>query len=343
MRVLVTGGAGYIGGVVADRLLRDRHSVTVLDNLSKGRQLAVPAQAEFVLADTGDAPALDRIFDAGRFDAVMHFAAFIEAGESMLSPELYFDNNSAKTLTLLHAMLRHRVSRLVFSSTAAVYGDPTRLPVAEDNPLEPTNPYGESKLIVERMLAWFHAAHSLRYASLRYFNAAGATADRGEMHCPETHLIPLVLQAALGQRDAISIYGTDYPTKDGTCIRDYIHIDDLATAHLLALDALAETGTKAHTKAHTNAQIRSKASPLIFNLGSGSGFSVREIIDVAGRVTGRKIPVVEAPRRPGDSAVLIASSEKIKRELGWRPQHSDIEAIVRSAWEWHRLHTSTLK
>jgi len=331
MRVLVTGGAGYIGGVVADRLLRDGHSVTVLDNLSKGRQQAVPSQAEFVLADTGDAPALDRIFEAGRFDAVMHFAAFIEAGESMLSPELYFDNNSAKTLTLLRAMLRHRVLRLVFSSTAAVYGDPRRLPIAEDDPLAPTNPYGESKLMVERMLAWFHKAHGLRYASLRYFNAAGATADRGEMHRPETHLIPLVLQAALGQREAISIYGTDYPTKDGTCIRDYIHIDDLATAHLLALDALAQ------------GNIQNEDSQLIFNLGSGSGFSVREIIAVAGRVTGRKIPVVEAPRRPGDSAVLIASSEKIKRELGWQPQHSDIEAIVRSAWEWHGKRTSTLK
>jgi UDP-glucose 4-epimerase len=331
--------------VVADRLLHDGHSVTVLDNLSKGRQQAVPSQAQFVLADTGDAPALDRIFAAGHFDAVMHFAAFIEAGESMVSPELYFDNNSAKTLTLLRAMLRHRVSRLVFSSTAAVYGDPRQLPIAEDDPLEPTNPYGESKLMVERMLAWFHTAHGLRYASLRYFNAAGATADRGEMHRPETHLIPLVLQAALGEREAISIYGTDYPTKDGTCIRDYIHIDDLATAHLLALDALAESKTNAQsrtqTHTHTQTQTRSKSSPLIFNLGCGSGFSVREIIEVAGRVTGRKIPVVEAPRRPGDSAVLIASSEKIKRELGWQPQHSDIEAIVRSAWEWHSSHTST--
>lgn len=337
MRVLVTGGAGYIGSVVADRLLRDGHSVTVLDNLSKGRQQAVPSRADFVLADTGDEPALDRIFQGGRFDAVMHFAAFIEAGESMLSPELYFDNNSAKALTLLRAMLRHRVSRLVFSSTAAVYGDPVRLPIVEDDPLQPTNPYGESKLMVERMLAWFHKAHGLGYASLRYFNAAGATVDRGEMHRPETHLIPLVLQAALGQREAISIYGTDYPTKDGTCIRDYIHIDDLATAHLLALDALARTETSSQTQA------QSKDSQLIFNLGSGSGFSVREIIDVAGRVTGRKIPVVEAPRRPGDSAVLIASSEKIKRELSWQPQHSDIEAIVRSAWQWHSSHTSTLR
>jgi UDP-glucose 4-epimerase len=331
MRVLVTGGAGYIGSVVADRLLRDGHSVTVLDNLSKGAEQAVPSQADFVLADTGDEPVLDRIFQGGRFDAVMHFAAFIEAGESMLSPELYFDNNSAKALTLLRAMLRHRVSRLVFSSTAAVYGDPTRLPIVEDDPLEPTNPYGESKLIVERMLAWFHKAHGLRYASLRYFNAAGATADRGEMHRPETHLIPLVLQAALGQREAISIYGTDYPTKDGTCIRDYIHIDDLATAHLLALDALAQN------------QTHSEDSRLIFNLGSGSGFSVREIIDVASRVTGREIPVMEAPRRPGDSAVLIASSEKIKRVLGWQPRHSHIEAIIRSASEWHSAHTSRLK
>jgi UDP-glucose 4-epimerase len=320
MRVLVTGGAGYIGSAVADRLLQTGHSVTVLDNLSKGRQQAVPAAADFVLADTGDAQILDSIFQAGHFDAVLHFAAFIEAGESVVSPEIYFDNNSAKALTLLRAVLKHKVPRFVFSSTAAVYGEPRRIPITEDDPLEPTNPYGESKLVVERMLAWFHRCQGLRYASLRYFNAAGATADRGEAHNPETHLIPLVLQVALGQREAISIYGTDYPTKDGTCIRDYIHIDDLAAAHLLALDGLAE-----HEQ-------------LICNLGSGSGFSVREVIDIARKVTGKIIPAIEAPRRAGDPAVLVASSEKIKRVLGWNPQHSDIEAIVGSAWEWHRAH-----
>jgi UDP-glucose 4-epimerase len=318
MQVLVTGGAGYIGSVVADRLLRDGHSVSVVDNLGTGHREAVPAQAEFVLADTGDQPALARIFEQGRFDAVMHFAASIEAGESVLHPEKFFDNNCARTLTLLQAVLKYRVPRFVLSSTAAVYGEPQRIPLTEDHPLQPTNPYGESKLIVERMLSWFHRIHGLRYASLRYFNAAGATAERGEAHNPETHLIPLVLQVALGKRAAISIYGTDYPTKDGTCIRDYIHVDDLATAHLLALDGLEQ-----HPE-------------LICNLGSGIGFSVREVIDIARKVTGHEIPAVEAPRRGGDPAVLVASSEKIHRLLAWEQQHSDIETIVRSAWEWHR-------
>lgn len=320
MRVLVTGGAGYIGSVVADRLLQAGHSVTVLDNLSKGKKQAVPAAAGFVLADTGNAQILDGIFQTGRFDAVLHFAAFIEAGESMISPEIYFDNNSARALTLLSAVIQHKVPRFVFSSTAAVYGEPRQIPITEDDPLDPTNAYGESKLMVERMLAWFHRCHGLRYASLRYFNAAGGTQDRGEAHRPETHLIPLVLQVALGQREAISIYGTDYATKDGTCVRDYIHIEDLATAHLLALDGLAE-----HEQ-------------LICNLGSGSGFSVREIVDIARQVTGKDIPAIEAARRAGDPAVLVASSEKIKRVLGWNPRHSNVEAIVRSAWEWHHAH-----
>jgi UDP-glucose 4-epimerase len=321
MRVLVTGGAGYIGSVVADRLLRNGHSVTVLDNLSKGHRKVVPPQASFALADTGDRAALAGIFEAGRFDAVMHFAASIEVGESVMCPERFFDNNSARSLTLLEAVLKYRVPRFVLSSTAAVYGEPRRIPIMEDDPLEPTNAYGESKLIVERMLSWFHRAHGLRYASLRYFNAAGATAERGEEHNPETHLIPLVLQVPLGKRPAISIFGTDYPTKDGTCIRDYIHVDDLATAHLLALDGLEQ-----HPQ-------------LICNLGSGNGFSVREVIEIARKVTGHGIPVAEAPRRAGDPAVLVASSEKIRRVLGWNPQHSDIESIVRSAWEWHKKQT----
>jgi len=318
MRILVTGGAGYIGSVVADRLLQAGHSVTVLDNLSKGHREAVPVQAEFILADMGDQPVIDRVFERNRFEAVMHFAAFIEVGESMLWPEKYFDNNSTRTLTLLEAVLKHRVPRFVLSSTAAVYGEPQRTPITEDDALEPTNAYGESKLIVERMLSWFHGVHGLRYASLRYFNASGATAERGEAHNPETHLIPLVLQVPLGQRPTISIYGTDYPTKDGTCIRDYIHVDDLATAHLLALDGLEE-----HPQ-------------LICNLGSGNGFSVREVIEIARKVTGHAIPAVEAPRRSGDPAVLVASSEKIRRVLGWNPQHSDLESIIRSAWHWHK-------
>jgi len=318
MRILVTGGAGYIGSVVADRLLQAGHSVTVLDNLSKGHREAVPVQAEFILADMGNQPVIDRVFERNRFEAVMHFAAFIEVGESMLWPEKYFDNNSTRTLTLLEAVLKHRVPRFVLSSTAAVYGEPQRTPITEDDALEPTNAYGESKLIVERMLSWFHGVHGLRYASLRYFNASGATAERGEAHNPETHLIPLVLQVPLGQRPTISIYGTDYPTKDGTCIRDYIHVDDLATAHLLALDGLEE-----HPQ-------------LICNLGSGNGFSVREVIEIARKVTGHAIPAVEAPRRSGDPAVLVASSEKIRRVLGWNPQHSNLESIIRSAWEWHK-------
>lgn len=320
MRILVTGGAGYIGSQVGELLLRRGHSVTVLDNLSKGHREAIPAEAEFVLADTGDKAALERVFAAGRFDAVMHFAAFIEAGESMIEPEKYFDNNSARTLTLLQAVLNHRVPRFVFSSTAAVYGEPRHIPIPEDDPLDPTNFYGESKLIVERMLAAFHAAHGLRYASLRYFNAAGARAGHGEAHHPESHLIPLVLRVALGQRPSIAIYGTDYPTRDGTCIRDYIHIEDLASAHLLALDGLEQ-----HSR-------------LICNLGSGSGFSVREIIEIARQVTGHPIPAVESPRRPGDAAALIARSDRIRQLLGWNPQRSDIETIIRTAWEWHQSH-----
>jgi len=320
MRVLVTGGAGYIGSVVADHLLRAGHTVTVLDNLIMGWREAVPAQAEFIQADTGDETALDALFARHKFDAVLHFAALIEAGESVTVPERYFENNSLRTLTLLRVMLRHEVERFVFSSTAAVYGEPETVPIPEDHPLAPTNPYGESKLMVEQTLRWLHSAHGLRYASLRYFNAAGATPERGEAHRSESHLIPLILQVPLGQRDCISIFGTDYPTKDGTCIRDYIHVDDLASAHLLALQGLEKHET------------------LICNLGSGSGFSVREIIEIARKVTGHAIPVRECPRRPGDAAVLIASSDKARRMLGWRPQFSDVESVIASAWQWHKSH-----
>jgi UDP-glucose 4-epimerase len=318
MRILVTGGAGYVGGVVADRLLRDGHDVFVLDNLSRGHRQSVPAAAQFILADTGDEVTLDRVFREGAFDAVMHFAAFIDVRESTLSPEMYFDNNYSKTDTVLRMLVKHGVSRFVFSSTAAVYGEPESLPITEDHPLAPTNPYGESKRRVEEKLAWFYQTHGLRYATLRYFNAAGALTDRGEAHQPETHLIPLVCQAALDQRASISIYGTDYPTNDGTCIRDYVHVSDLADAHVLALGALADH------------------SEIVCNLGSGAGFSVREIIEVTRRITGMNIRTVEGPRRRGEAAVLVASAEKAKRVLGWNPAHSDIEAIVRSAWEWHK-------
>src|SRR5664279_5471215 len=275
MRILVTGGAGYIGSVVADHLLRAGHTVTVLDNLIMGWREAVPSGAEFIHADVGDESALEPLFVSRKFDAVMHFAALIEAGESVKVPEQYFENNSLRTLTLLRAVLKHGVSRFVFSSTAAVYGEPTIVPIPEEHPLAPTNPYGESKLIVEQMLSWLGRAHGLRYACLRYFNAAGATPARGEAHRSESHLIPLVLQVPLGQREFISLFGSDYPTKDGTCVGDYIHVDDLASAHLLALNGLESHKT------------------LICNLGSGSGFSVREIVEIARKVSGHLIPVRE--------------------------------------------------
>lgn len=316
LNVLVTGGAGYIGSVVSNELLQAGHRVTVFDNLSHGYAEAVPKKAELVVADLADDAAVERVLSENRFDAVMHFAAFIEAGESMQVPGKFFENNTANALKLLNAMTKHGVKRFVFSSTAALFGDPKRTPIEENDELNPTNAYGESKLLVERMLQWLHRIHGLRYASLRYFNAAGATDERGECHQPESHLIPLVLQAAEGTRKNISIFGTDYPTDDGTCVRDYIHILDLASAHVLALEALSE---------------RDK---LIYNLGNGKGYSVRQVIEAAQRVTGKKIEVVEAPRRAGDPAILVASSEKIKKELGWAPTYGDLEQIIQSAWDW---------
>ncbi len=320
MRVLVTGGAGYIGATTVRSLLADGHEVVVYDNLSKGHREAVPAGVPLIVAEVADRARLDAAMGEQRPEAVLHFAAFIEAGESMLAPEKYFRNNSAATLTLLESMLANGVNQLILSSTAALYGEPRRIPVEESDPLEPTNAYGESKLLVERMLAWFRRVHGLRYASLRYFNAAGSDGHSGERHHPETHLIPLVLQAAAGQRRCISIFGTDYPTPDGTCVRDYIHVSDLAQAHVLALGALA------------------RHDCLIYNLGNGKGFSVREVIRAARRVTGVEIPVVEAARRPGDPAVLVASSEKIRRELGWAPTYADLESIIGSAWAWMEKH-----
>ena len=321
MRVLVTGGAGYIGSVVAAQLVDAGHSVVVYDNLSHGHRDAVPSAAKFVVGDIGDRARLDQLFSTNNCDAVMHFAAWIEAGESMKEPARFFRNNTANALTLLEAMLAHGVSRFVFSSTAALFGNPERTPIAEDDPLHPTNAYGESKLLVERMLAWFHRIHGLSVASLRYFNAAGATPERGEAHSPETHLIPLVLQVAAGTRASISIYGVDYPTPDGSCVRDYIHVSDLASAHLLALDALAASA---------------QPVSLVYNLGNGKGFSVREVIAAARRVTGHPIPAVESPRREGDPATLVASSDKIRRELGWKPKHTELDEIIRGAWEWSR-------
>lgn len=317
MRILVTGGAGYIGGTVAQLLLDKGHNVTVYDNLCHGHRALVPAGAEFVEGDLADRVGLEKLLHKG-IDGVMHFAALIEAGESMRKPEIYFRNNSASTLSLLEAMLATGVGRLVFSSTAAVYGEPESTPIREDAPLRPTNAYGESKLLVERMLDWLNRIHGFRYASLRYFNVAGAIEGRGEAHEPESHLIPLILDVALGRRESIKIFGKDYPTKDGTCIRDYIHVHDLARAHLLAFNALSE------------------CDRLIYNLGNGVGFTVREVIESARRVTGHAIPVVEEPRRPGDPAVLIASSEKIGKELGWKPEHNQLDSILESAWKWHQ-------
>jgi UDP-glucose 4-epimerase len=328
MRVLVTGGAGYIGSVVAEELLQAGHEVVVFDNLSRGHREAVPKNAELVIGDLADRAALDQLFrsraiDLRAIDAVMHFAALIEAGESMKAPEQFFRNNTANALALLEALLAAGVKRFVFSSTAALYGNPERTPIAEDDALHPTNAYGESKLLVERMLRWFHQIHGLGYASLRYFNAAGASRpDQGEAHQPETHLIPRILEVALGRAEHVNIFGTDYPTPDGTCIRDYIHVSDLARAHLLALEAL----------------VRGSSIPLVYNLGNGQGFSVREVVEVARKVTGHPVPVIESPRRAGDPAVLIAGSEKIRCELGWQPNFPDLKTIVESAWQWHRTH-----
>jgi UDP-glucose 4-epimerase len=318
MKVLITGGAGYIGGTVTRLLLEAGNAVTVYDNLCHSKRSAVAVGAEFVEGDVGDGKLLQRTLKSGRFDGVMHFAALIEAGESMQRPEIYFRNNTASTLTLLESMLATGHDRLVFSSTAACYGEPESIPILEDAKLQPTNPYGESKLLVEQMLGWFNRIHNLRYASLRYFNVAGAINGYGEAHEPESHLIPLILDVALGRRASIKIFGQDYPTKDGTCVRDYIHVHDLAQAHLLALGALDEK------------------SRLIYNIGNGQGFTVLEVIEAVRRVTGKTIAVEECERRAGDPAVLVASSEKIKRELGWKPQFAELDAIVASAWEWHQ-------
>ncbi len=323
MNALITGGAGYIGGTVAQLLLAAGHRVVVYDNLSHSQRLSVPAGSAFIEGEVGDRTKLEAALRSHQIDAVLHFAALIEAGESMQCPELYFSNNSASTLVLFQAMLATGVRRLVFSSTAAVYGQPERTPIKEDAPLHPTNPYGESKLLVEQMLTWLHRIHGLHYASLRYFNVAGAIPGRGESHEPESHLIPLILDVALGRRQSIQIYGTDYPTPDGTCIRDYIHVRDLAVAHLLALTALEQRDR------------------MIYNLGNGQGFSVRQVIEAARRVTGHSIPVEECPPRPGDPAILVASSQKISRELGWHPQRTTLDEIIADAWQWHQVRYAT--
>ncbi|MFN8557629.1 MAG: UDP-glucose 4-epimerase GalE [Dehalococcoidia bacterium] len=312
-------GAGYIGSVTAAELLRAGHRVTVYDNLSRGHRAAVPAGARLVLGDTADAAALAAALDGAGCDAAIHFAAFIEAGESMVDPGRFFANNVANTITLVYALLDAGVERLVFSSSAGVYGEPEMTPIPEEHPLRPVNVYGETKALVERILRWYGERRGLRWVALRYFNAAGATDERGEDHAPESHLIPLILQVPLGRREAITIFGDDYPTRDGSCVRDYVHILDLADAHMLALTQCDRGGG-------------------VFNLGNGAGFTNLEVVETARRVAGLPIPAVIGPRRPSDPAALVASSERARTTLGWRPRFASLESIVESAWRWHRAH-----
>lgn len=319
MNILVTGGAGYIGSATAAKLIEEGHQVTVLDSLVTGHVEAVPAGAVFVQGDLSDQLAMEQVFSSSKFDAILHFAAFIEAGESMKDPAKFFQNNLINTLNLLKTATNYGVNKIVFSSTAAVFRS-SEEPLDEESAIEPANAYGFTKLAVEQSLEWYRKIHGLRYAVLRYFNASGALPDRGEAHQPESHLIPRIMQVALGQADHAVIFGTDYPTPDGTCIRDYIHISDLVSAHILALNALSEK------------------DKLVYCLGSGNGYSVREVIGMVEKVSGKTIKVLEMDRRAGDAARLIASSKRIKTELGWKPQKDTLEDIISSAWEWHSKH-----
>jgi UDP-glucose 4-epimerase len=315
MKILVVGGAGYIGSVCAELLLDQDHGVTIFDNLSEGHRRALDPRAEFIEGDLEDRQSIEKTLTKQPPDAVMHFAANALVGESMQNPSKYFRNNVANGLNLLDAMISAGVGKIIFSSTCAIFGPPERVPIDETMPARPINPYGESKLAFEKILRWYGEIHGLKFVSLRYFNAAGASTKFGEDHRVETHLIPNVLKVALGQRPNVEIFGTDYETPDGTCVRDYIHIVDLARAHILALNS---------------------AKSDFYNLGTGGGASVRQVIDCGRKITGRKIDIVEKPRRPGDPPRLIASSEKIKRELGWKPQFQSLDAIIESAWKWHQ-------
>jgi UDP-glucose 4-epimerase len=319
MNIFLTGGAGYIGSTATETLLKAGHTVTVYDSLVTGHRAAIPEGANFIHADLADKAALSAALHEDTYEAIMHFAAFIEAGESMKDPGKFFQNNLCNSLQLIEFAVKAGVKRFVLSSTAAVYASSDD-PLSEDSPLGPANVYGHTKLMIEQALDWYRQIHGLRYAALRYFNAAGALPHRGEAHQPESHLIPLVLQVPLGQRESAYIYGNNYPTPDGTCIRDYIHITDLVSAHLLALEALEGS------------------DKLVYNLGNGAGYSVREVIETAREVTGHPIPAIETPRRPGDSPRLVASPERIRRELGWQPKIPDLKDIIASAWEWHRTH-----
>ncbi len=319
MRILVTGGAGYIGSIVTETLIAEGDEVIVFDNLSQGHRAAVHPKAHFVEGDLKDAAAVDALFDEFEPEAVMHFASNTLVGESMENPFLYIGDNVTNGLNLIRSAVEHGVRRFILSSTANLFDQPERIPIDETERIVPGSPYGESKFILERILHWMDRIYGFRYAALRYFNAAGATKERGEDHHPETHLIPIVLQVALGQRESIAIFGDDYPTRDGTPVRDYIHVSDLAQAHILALRAL-DKGSRT------------------YNLGNGRGFTVKEVIETAREITGHPIPAEVAARRPGDPAVLIAGSEAIRRELGWEPRYPDLRTIIQTAWEWHRSH-----
>jgi len=323
MRILVAGGAGYIGSVVVEQLIGEGSEVVVLDNLSKGHRAAVHPEARFVQGDVRDLEQLRETFAAHPVDAVMHFCASSLVGESVEKPLEYYENNILGGVNLVRAMVESGVKQLIFSSTAATFGEPEEIPLLETSATCPTSPYGETKLAFERLLHWAAGAHGLRFVSLRYFNACGASEKYGEDHDPESHLIPIVLQVPLGKRQAVAVFGLDYPTRDGSCIRDYIHVLDLGQAHILALKALAE-----------DASMKEK----VFNLGNGEGYSVLEVIQTAERVTGQSIAYRSADRRAGDPATLIASSEAIRRQLGWQPEHPQLESIIRSAWNWHQAH-----
>jgi UDP-glucose 4-epimerase len=321
MKILVTGGAGYIGSIVVEELIDRGDDVVVFDNLYFGHREAVHPEATFVEGDLADRATVAAVFDAHGFEAVMHFASHTLVSESMEHPFKYLGENITNGLNLLQEAVNHGVYKFILSSTANLFNDPERMPIDETERIVPGSPYGESKNILERMLFWLDRVHGFRYAALRYFNAAGAspTGERGEDHDPETHLVPLVLQVALGQRDRVIIFGDDYPTRDGTCVRDYVHVTDLAQAHILALKAL-DNGSRT------------------YNLGNGQGFTVKEVIEMARQVTGHPIPVVVGPRRPGDPAVLIASSERIRQDLGWKPQFPELRTIIATAWKWHSTH-----
>jgi UDP-glucose 4-epimerase len=321
MKVLVTGGAGYIGSIVAAELLQAGHDVVVFDSLYQGYRGAVPEGADFMQGDLADVDAVRRLFGEHRnFDGIMHFASYTLVGESMQLPLKYLRDNLVAGANLLEEAVRHNVGRFILSSTANLFDDPERIPIEPDERIVPGSPYGESKYFLERTLHWFERIHGMKYACLRYFNASGGTPDRGEHHEPELHLIPIVLEVARGKREKLTIFGGDYPTKDGTCVRDYIHVVDLAQAHILALEALDRLGSRK------------------YNLGNGNGFSNLEVVQTAEKVSGRPIKYEIGPRRAGDPAVLIASSEKIRRELGWTPRYSKLEDIIGSAWEWHTRH-----